>query len=413
MDIKYLQRVAGYIALALAAVILIIDIAYHLMGTMVNAVETMPVTTVQEDRLLTSVGYIVRSEKQLVSSFDGIVSHTVSDGTKVAAGDNVAEIFGNSAQQAEQLAELQRALRQQSLLKEAFAKKNAYSQLSADREIARLTAEINDLIAQGETEHLQSLTDALQVMLYIREMKTGKDLTEAQTNIDAQVVALKEQVGGSLATVQADRTGYYYGECDGYESYLSVSDLMSADTELLEALLAKQKAPQDTAGTAGKIITDYTWCVVMKLPFKDAQALSEGKTYPVLVSGTGDTRLTMKLERTIPEYEKDSTLLIFSCNQQPQGFAYSRYQKVSVVLSNAEGYRIPVGALRMLDGVTGVYVLRGSVIEFREVAPIHLTDGTVLADASASPTGKYAMLDYYDVLIVRGKELYVGRIVHQ
>ena len=413
MDVKYLQRVAGYIALALAAVILIIDIAYQLAGVLVNAVETMPVDTVAEDQLLTSDGYIVRTEKTLVSTVEGIVSPNVTDGTKVTAGGKVAEIYGNSPQQTEQFARLQSALRQQALLNEAYAKKNTYSQTSADREIARLTGEINRLTADGKNENLQTLTDALQVLMYIREMKIGKNPDEAKANLDAQIAALEEQVGGALATVNADRSGYYYGKCDGYESFLSVSELETADLALLCDLLDKKLEPLGTEGTAGKIVTDYTWCVVMKLPFQQAQALSEGKHYPVMVSGLGETRLTMKLERAVHEYETDSKVLVFSCAEQPAGFDYSRYQTVSVVLNTVEGYQIPVGALRRLNGISGVYVQRGSVIEFREVSPILLGDGTVLADSTAQPTGEFPMLAYYDRLVVRGKELYVGKIVHQ
>lgn len=413
LDINYLKRVAGYIAAALAAVILIIDIAYQLTGAMVNSVETMPVSTVKEDRLITSDGYIVRTETPIAATSQGIVSHTVADGTKVAAGDSVAEIFGDSPQQAQQLASLQRALRQQALLKEAYAKKNSYSQTSADREIAQLTTEINRLTAKGDTRKLPKLTDSLQVMLYIREIKTGKDLSEAQTAIENEIAIRKEQVGGSLTTIRSDRSGYYYGSCDGYESYLTVSELKTAEPAVLQELLDKKTEPQNTTGLAGKIVTDYTWCVVMQIPFQTAQALSQGKTYTVLLSGLDEVRLSMKLERTIPDYDSDSTMLIFSCTEQPQGFSYSRYQTVSVVLDNVEGYRLPVGALRMLDGITGVYVLKGSVIEFREVSPMILSDGTVLADASAEPTGEYSMLNYYDVLIIQGKELYVGKIVHQ
>lgn len=413
MDIKYLQRVVGYIALALAAVILIIDIAYQLAGALVSSVETMTVDTVAKEQLLTADGYIVRTEKTLTTSVEGILSPKLTDGTKVAAGDSVAEIYGNTPEQAEQFDRLQQLLHQQALMNEAYTRKNAYSQTSADKEIARLTGEINRMLADGKTDNLQALTDALQVMMYIREMKIGKDPDEAKKNLEQEIASLQEQVGGALATISADRSGYYYGSCDGYEGYLSVSDLSTADPVLLSDLLNKKIQPQNSDGTSGKIVTDYTWCVVIKLPFQQAQALAEGKKYTVIVSGLSGAGLTMKLDRAVHEYETDSKILIFSCNEQPAGFSYSRYQSVSVVTDTIEGYQIPVGALRQLNGITGVYVQRGSVIEFREVSPIVWGDGTVLADSKATPTGEYPMLNYYDRLVIRGKELYVGKIVHQ
>ena len=413
MDLKYLQRVAGYIALALAAVILIVDIAFQLASALVNTVETMPLSKVSEEQVVTSDGYVVRTERTITTSVDGIVSPSVTDGTKIAASDQVAEVYGDSPRKEEQFAELKRALNQQALLSEAYAKKNAYSQTTADREIARLTAEIQQLIAEGKTENLPGLTDALQVMLYIRELKVGKDLTAAKNALNERVEELKAQVGGSLSTIYADCGGYYYNQCDGYESYLSVSDLQDVDSAILSDLLEKKLEPQDLSGTVGKIVTDYVWSVVIKLPFTKAQALATGKNYSVMLSGLADSCLSMKLERKVTEYESEDVYLIFTCTQQPVGFAYSRYQTVSVVIGNAEGFRIPVGALRVLDGVTGVYVLKGSVVEFREVSPIAMSDGTILVDAEAESTGKYSALKYYDILVVRGKELYVGKIVEQ
>ena len=113
------------------------------------------------------------------------------------------------------------------------------------------------------------------------------------------------------------------------------------------------------------------------------------------------------------EYGSDTAIVVLSAEEMPRDFSYVRYQTLSITLNQTKGYRVPVSALRNLDGVTGVYVLRGSVVEFREVSPVLLSDGAVLVDAHAEPTGKHQMLSFYDTVIVRGKELYVGKIVDQ
>ncbi len=413
MDKKYLWRIAGYIALALAAVILMVDIAYQLGGSLVSSVETLSVSTVREDQTISADGYIVRTEVPLSFAAEGILSYTVSDGTRVSAGTKVAEVYGNGENQAENLDRLNELVSRRQLLDQAIAQKGSYSSSAIDREITRLRQEIDRMTSTGNVSGITPLTDALQVMLYIRELNVGNDLSALQTKLDDEITALKETVGGALTAVRSNRSGYYFSACDGYESYLTVEEALSASADELRALLHREQAPTDFTATAGKIVTDYRWCVVLEVPFTAAQTLKEGKEYALILSELDGVKQTMRLERLVLEYGSETTMLVFSATEMPAGFGYTRYQSVSIVLSETDGYRIPVSALRRLNGITGVYVLRGSVVEFREIAPVLLSDGAVLVSATGEPTGEYPMLGIYDVVIVRGKELYVGKIVDQ
>ena len=121
----------------------------------------------------------------------------------------------------------------------------------------------------------------------------------------------------------------------------------------------------------------------------------------------------MKLQRSIIEFGSDTVILIFVCTDMPLGFSYTRYQSVSIVIGETTGFRLPITAIRQLNGVTGVYVLKGRVVEFREISPVLMTDGAVLVDSSAKPTGDYLMLNQYDTVIVRGKELQIGKIISE
>ncbi len=413
MDKKYLLRIAGYIALALAAVILTVDIVYQLVGATVSSVETLPVSLVQEDMGIDADCYIVREEAPIAFTSDGLLTHSVIDGTRVSAGDKVAEVYGGDAGQSETLVRLSDALERRRLIDEAVSQKGSYSSSAVDREIARLKGEIDAMTSRGEITGLAPLSDSLQIMLYIRELKVGNDLSAVKAAIDQEIQALREEAGGALATVKSDRAGYYFSACDGYEGILELDALESASPDELRRLLTRQVTPEKTDATAGKIVTDYTWCAVTEIPVESARKLSQGSRYTVRFSESADTAVEMKLDRLIMEYGSDSAIVILSCTTMPAGFAYTRYQTITIQWGSTNGYRIPVGALRNVDGITGVYVLRGSVVEFREVSPVLLSDGAVLVDADAQPTGDYPMLSFYDTVIVRGKELYVGKIVDQ
>ncbi len=413
MDKKYLMRVAGYIALALCIVILLVQVGVQIAASMVRSVETLPVSQVSEDQCISANAYLVRSEMPLIHSTDGILSPTVPDGTRVSANDVVAEIYDNNSTQTQQLRELSVAMHQKSLLEQATSQKGSYSSGAADREIARLKTEIELMTSQGKTSGLTALSDSLQIMLYIRQMKSGNDLSDVRKSIDDKISNLKDQVGGALSTVSTERAGYYFSSCDGYEQYLSVEDLDTVSSTQLRSLLAHESKPQISPSSAGKIVSNYKWAIVMEVPFTEAQLFSEGSQYPIILEELSEEKITMKLHKSIIEYGSDTALLIFTCTDMPVGLNYTRYQNVSVVVGETQGFRLPVTALRQIDGVTGVYVLRGCVVEFRQIVPVMMTDGAILVDSTAESSGKYPVLSFYDMVIVRGKELYVGKIINQ
>ena len=413
MDKKYLLRIGGYIALAMAALILIVDILYQFAGSMINSVESLPVSMVEEDISVSAECYIVRSELPIEFTSDGLISHLVTDGTRVSAGDKVAEIYSGDSGQSGTLEKLAETKARRQLIDEAISQKGSYSSGAVDREIARLKSEIDRSVSKGDTDGLETLTNSLQLMLYIRELKVGNDLSTVKETLDSEIAALEEKIGGALASVNSQSAGYYFSSCDGYENYLKPEDLQMASAQTLRELLDHQKKPASTAATAGKIVTDYRWSAVIEIPMTAARPLVQGNLYQVDFAESADVRVEMRIDRMVMEYGKDSALIVLSAEEMPQDFSYVRYQTLSIVLNQTKGYRIPVSALRNLDGVTGVYVLRGSVVEFREVSPVLLADGAVLVDAKATPTGEYEMLSIYDIVIVRGKELYVGKIVDQ
>ena len=413
MDKKYLLRIVGYIALAMAALVLTVDILYQFVGSMINSVESLPVSMVEEDISVSAECYIVRSELPIEFTSDGLISHLVTDGTRVSTGDKVAEVYSGDSGQSETLEKLAETKARRQLIDEAISKKGSYSSGAVDREIARLKSEIDLSVSKGDADGLETLTNSLQMMLYIRELKVGNDLSSVKESLDNEIAALEEKIGGALSSVNCQSAGYYFSSCDGYENYLKPEDLQMVSAEQLRELLDHKIKPASTSATAGKIVTDYRWSAVIEIPMSAARPLVQGNLYPVEFAESADARVEMRIDRMIMEYGRDSALIVLSAESMPQDFSYVRYQTLSIVLSQTKGYRIPVSALRNLDGVTGVYVLRGSVVEFREVSPVLLADGAVLVDADAQPTGEYQMLSIYDIVIVRGKELYVGKIVDQ
>ena len=82
---------------------------------------------------------------------------------------------------------------------------------------------------------------------------------------------------------------------------------------------------------------------------------------------------------------------------------------IQIVREYYTGCRIPISALRVVNGQAGVYVLRGSKIVFKKVEPLYEYDGYIIsADKSADDASYIAKNDF---IVTKGKDLYDGKII--
>jgi hypothetical protein len=81
---------------------------------------------------------------------------------------------------------------------------------------------------------------------------------------------------------------------------------------------------------------------------------------------------------------------------------------MTVVKAEFSGLRVPRKALRVVDSVRGVYVLSGMQIKFVPVNIIYSNDSFIICEKVNENSG---VLKLYDRVVVKGKNLYDGKIV--
>ena len=106
--------------------------------------------------------------------------------------------------------------------------------------------------------------------------------------------------------------------------------------------------------------------------------------------------------------------------------ANMRLEDVELVFKTIKGYKIPGSAVREVNGVKGVYILRASLVNFREINIVLTTEDYVItADpvppdtSDMTPEQKEEALaalpenevEQYDEIIVKGKDLYDGKTI--
>jgi hypothetical protein len=90
-----------------------------------------------------------------------------------------------------------------------------------------------------------------------------------------------------------------------------------------------------------------------------------------------------------------------------------RIETAEIVLEEHKGLKINSEAVRVVDGVTGIYILRGNVVSFRKIQIAYAGEGYVVAKSihNNSDTTPPLNAELYDEAIIKGKDLYEGKLV--
>ena len=150
------------------------------------------------------------------------------------------------------------------------------------------------------------------------------------------------------------------------------------------------------------------------MAYEQLKLFGEGFSYAVKFPFNSDVTVKMVLHRIIRENDSDRVVLIFRTNVMPEGFSYFRKQNIQIIQESYTGYKIPANAVRVVNGVKGVYILRGNTVHFREIVVLAETDGFFIVEEQPSyfeDEFYYKKLGLYDMVITSGKNLYDGKII--
>ncbi len=393
--------------------------------------------------------YLFRDEAVLYADGSGVTQYTVGNGDRVGVGGQIGTAYGIG-----ELSEAEaRALQQQLRAYDdriALLRELGGHGTPAD---ARAEADALDAYYLGLLE-AAGRGDLLSANGFAAEMLDGIGrydiLTDANRVTLASLEAEREALLAGLspiATIRTDRGGYFYDRADGYESVFTYSAAMTMTPEDFRAM-TERSASAVPVGVVGKMVYSPTWYAAAYIPIDPddpnasdgeadrtvavfQQGIATGKTYSMSCVDSAGTVVNLTIERLVPD--EGGVLLVFSSQDMPAGFDFSRKLRVETVAQTRGGYRIPEEALVRLESdrtgeeVPGVYILAGGVVEFRKVHIDVGRDGYYIArtyeeveamldelsdEAYAAATADgWRYLRLNDNIIIGGNELYEGKMI--
>ena len=399
------------LAIGLIFVIAVIYTLYHVSNLLfAQNIITIASGIATQSETVSGRGYVFRDEVLLTSENKGAVDYLVGDGQSVSANQKIADVYAGNGNAVRPL--MKTIDRQIAVLEK--------SEIGAEPvDLAILRQEANDIyyslvadINMGNTGELDSQIEQMMVTLNKISVMTDGEASVSET-LQALKTARENMLVGASVPEYSEKSGYFYYYPDGYEDLFNsnmLSDITSDKFYRLESYYLKGER---TVGNEvyGKIAYDSSWRFVISLPNKEAKRFEVDGKYRVVFPDNNNTELIMTLERTIESSAHDETICVFFCNRLPNDFKLERVQNAQIDISTVKGIYVPRTALAKENGINGVYVLRGSVVYFRNVEVIYNGIDYCLVAENAPNEGEYYSLGINELIITNGKNLFHGRVL--
>ena len=389
-----------------AGILLIVYLLYQTVFTSLSSIKTETAIAYTAEETISAEGYIIRDET-IITSDDakgGVLNYEIADGNRVAKGGKVAGVY-KSERDVEikaQIAELDNQISNLSVVCN-MDMSNVTDLSRIDNQIKTGLIDLLDSVDGGDYSSLSAAADEYLTLLNKRLVAIG-----AETNFSARLATLQSRKAeleaqlGTAIDITSESAGYFVSSIDGYENVLGTDSVKTLTKEQLESIKPEETMAENVIG---KTVDSVDWYIATVLSFEDSLKFTEGQALRIRVPLQTATELPVTVEKINRDAASSETVIVFKCGYMNGELSLIRTQPLTIIVSSSEGLYVPNDARRIVDDQIGVFVKTGNAIKFKPIEVIYNGTGFVICK-------KDGELRLYDEVIVKGNDLYDGKIVN-
>ena len=404
MKFEVKRLVAIILALCLCASYII----FQIVNSTKDDIQTQYALTETVYNAIDSRAFIIRDEEFIENDSTGTVISFAADGERVARGDTVSMVFSseNSAEAYLRISEVQKNIeRYEKLESQANAQVININTLNskADAEFSSFLKAVDSCDFSSASMQAEAYRDCLTDMQIATN--GNLDFTEQLNTLRGELADLRA-TELAYTEIKSNNAGYYISGSDGYENTLKYADIDSLTAEDVEKAV-KSKPSSVNESIAGRTVSSFVWYIACVIDSEYSVNLTDDTELFVNFPYRGIEKLPVRLYK-VGDKNAEKTLVILSCDLMNESLASLRVEDIEIVTKQYTGLKIPSSAIRTVDGVTGVYVVSGTIIEFKKVHIVFASDNFTVVD---NPKSEYGYIKLYDKVVTEGVELYDYKLV--
>lgn len=348
-------------------------------------------------------GVLVRDEKLVYSTFTGtgVLDYTVPDGARLSKKSVIANIY-DSYDQLYNRYKIEKITNELEMLDEAQDHGTTdYAQPEF------ITAQINEsykeilsnIASKNFSSVYSSSNDMLKLMnIYNISTNMETDYYARIGELTTQLNLLNASLKAPLSTITSNETGYFTSHFDGYESELSTETIANLTTDDINSIIKKPKNISGEYGDViGKVFSDYSWKMVGIINTPDKYFVNQTIT---LAFTSTNTRHKVIVESITPTGNGNEAIIVLTCDELNSDIAATRVAEVELIFFEHSGIKVSRSAIRFVNGVKGVYVIEGELIQFKKLDVIYEGDDYVIS----TNTSNDEYLNLYDKVLLEPLE---------
>lgn len=388
--------------------IMIVFVVHQAYSSLYNPVTTQNAEYFTVADGISASAMFVRPENIIMGNSSGTKHFKIENGSRVAKGGTIADIYNDSSASitVSRIDELNRRISDI----EEISGYNSVAATDLNLVNERLNEALNNFVmncSSGRYSDAETYETALLSAENRKQFVTGEtiDFSAKLETLKAELASLNASLPTPIGSIKADRSGYFVSGIDGYETVLSTDNLEDLTPEKI-----KNIKPEETDKNAiGKIVFDYDWYLVALVSANDALKYKEGDELTVKTSIRNNPSLSVRVAKINMSEQRDEATIVLVCQEMNSELANVRNSNITIVSKEYSGLKVPKKALRVVDGKTGVYVVSGLSIKFVKINVIYTTDEYILCEQVTENSS--SVLRLYDEVVVKGKNLYDGKII--
>lgn len=352
-------------------------------------------------------GLIIRNETYVKNSKEGVLHFAARDGERVSKGGAVANLY-ESESASITVTEIENVKSKIADLEDILSY-NDIEAANLDVINSKVRSAINKYITATANGDYSDVSDRSNELLSAINRKKaalggGDDFSSQLKELKSELKSLSADLPKTKGKITAKNSGYFVSKIDGYEGVLKTDDLKVITPEFLDGITPKQPK----GNIIGKIVSDYKWYIAANIDVSDSLKYKEGDAVKVETSIKSSPTLSCVIEKINISNKSDRAVIIFSCSEMNKELAAMRSGPMTVVSKEYSGLKIPRKSLRVVDSQRGVYVVNGMQINFVPVNILYSTDSFIICEKQNDNDN---VLKLYDSVVVKGKNLYDGKII--
>ena len=393
-----------------AIALLSLFLLHQVYSVIYNPINTVSAEYVSVTDGISFTGMIIRNELLIDKSDGGVMHLLVSDGERVSKNGTIAKIF-SSEKDSFAVTEIEKIKEQISNIKTI----QSYNDIAAvdinllDTKITSSLGKILFNAGNGKFKEARKNQDTLLTLMNRKEMVIGNnaDFSKQLETLENRKNQLESSLSEPIDSISAVESGFFVSSVDGYETVLSTENLERYTPEFIDSVTLDES---ENNGKIGKIVSDYTWYITASLTANQSLPYKKGDIVTIKTQLKSNPYLKVTVEQINLSVDRERAVILFSCQEMNAELATMRTCAMTVINGEYNGLKVPKSSLRVSDNQTGVFVISGMELKFVTAKVLYQTQDFVICEKA--DTNQNTQLRLYDKVVVKGKNLYDGKIIN-